>query len=140
MSKKDKGDDSETFSRDPQKEAEMNRGARRERAKERLHVKNPRCVHCGENDPLVLERHHVAGRPYDETTVVLCRNCHRKLSDDQKDHPPRIDERPDALERVAHFLLGLADLFELLIGKLREFAAELIGRADPNRENSEPVQ
>jgi len=31
----------------------------------------------------------------------------------------------DSLERIRRFLLGLADLFELLVAKLREFAREL---------------
>ena len=53
----------------------------------------------------------------------------------QKDHPEKIAEPPDVLEVIAHFLLGLADLFELLIAKFRVFAAELIDRADPNRDN-----
>jgi hypothetical protein len=62
------------------------------------------------------------------------------LSDRQKDYPEKITEIPDALEAIAHFLLGLADLFEFLIEKLREFAGQLIERADPNRDNIEPVQ
>jgi hypothetical protein len=36
-----------------------------------------------------LEVHHIAGRDFDnDATAILCRNCHRKLSDDLKDHPP----------------------------------------------------
>lgn len=120
------------------RDTELRRHARRQRAIERLGVENPKCVRCPENDPLVLERHHIAGQAYDEATVIMCRNCHRKLSDLQRDHPEKIQDPPDALEQIAHFLMGLADLFEFLIGKLREFAKELIDRADPNRDNVEP--
>jgi hypothetical protein len=35
----------------------------------------------------------------------------------------------DCLEKIGHFLLGLADLFELLIQKMREFARELLALA-----------
>ena len=81
---------------------------------------------AAENDPLVLELHHLEGQAFGKyRLVIVCRNCHRKLSDLQKDHPEKIADPPDALETIAHFLLGLADLFEFLIGKLREFAAEL---------------
>jgi hypothetical protein len=135
-----RSDDKNKFERDPTNETELRREARRQRAIERLGTKNPACIYCGENDSLVLERHHLAGRDYDEGTVIVCRNHHRKLSDRQKDHPDKIAETPDALEVIAHFLLGLADLFEFLIGKLREFASQLIERADPNRDNVEPAQ
>ena len=33
------------------------------------------------------------------------------------------------LEKIGHFLLGIADLFELLIPKLREFARDLLALA-----------
>ncbi len=130
--------DDETFERESKKETEIRREARRQRAVERLGTKDPRCIYCGESDPLVLERHHLAGRAFDEGTVIVCRNHHRKLSDRQKDHPEQITEIPDSLEIIAHFLQGLADLFEFLVAKLREFAGQLIELADPNRDNLEP--
>ena len=126
------------FKRSSDMEREQRRERRRQSALERLGVKNPACIYCGETDPLILERHHIAGRAYDRSTVVLCRNHHRKLSDQQKDQPPKITEIPDGVESIAHFLEGLADLFELLVGKLREFAKLLFERADPNRDNDEP--
>jgi hypothetical protein len=124
--------------RDDDKEKEIRREARRRRALERLGTENPRCVICGENDPLALELHHLEGQGFGSSLVIVCRNCHRKLSDRQKDHPNKITEIPDPLEVIAHFLFGLADLFEFLIRKLREFAAELLEHADPNRDNVEP--
>jgi len=45
------------------------------------------CPFCGEDDPRCAEDHHIAGRKYDDMTVRVCRNCHRKLSDMQRDHP-----------------------------------------------------
>lgn len=139
MSKKSDDETRNRFTRDSEKDSELNRNIRRQRAFERLGVTNPRCIYCGEDDPLVLERHHLAGQTYGEDTVIVCRNCHRKLSDSQKEHPDKIQDPPDKLEAIAHFLMGLADLFELLIRKLREFARDLINRADPNRDNLEPV-
>ena len=135
--KKSGGNDTK---RPPDKELEIRRERRRQAAFERLGSNNPACVICGENDPLVLEKHHLEGQAFGDTLVPICRNCHRKLSDIQKDHPKQITEIPDALEIIAHFLLGLADLFAFLVGKLREFAQQLIERADPNRDNLEPVQ
>jgi hypothetical protein len=102
---------------------------RRLRAQERLGTDNPRCCICGEDNPHCLERHHIAGQAYADETIIVCRNCHRKLSDVQKGHPENNGSPADQLERIGRFLLGLADLFELLITKLREFGAALIARS-----------
>ncbi len=63
--------------------------------------------------------------------MIFCRNCHRKLSDMQKDHPKQISTPPTREEIIGHFLLGVADVLELLIGKFREFAKWLLGDGDP---------
>jgi hypothetical protein len=105
---------------------ELKRETRLQRMRERLGVQTPRCAHCGHDDVRCLEAHHIAGRKFDDATVILCRNCHRVLSDDQKDHPPRIGGAPSLHERAGHFLKGLTDLFTLLVAKLYEFSDELI--------------
>ena len=45
-----------------------------------------RCFFCGGNNPIVLEEHHLVPGclqeklgVLDESTVILCRNCHRKV-------------------------------------------------------------
>lgn len=99
----------------------------RERAaKLRLGTLHPRCATCGFDDWTCLEAHHIAGQPYDPLTNIECRNCHRNLSDSQKDHPSQMANPPTAEESLAHFLFGMADLFELLVKKLREFAQQTI--------------
>ena len=96
----------------------------------RLGTHEPRCVSCGEPDPRCLEDHHLAGRQYHSDTYVVCRNCHRKLSDDQRDHPT-IDPTDfiGKHETIGHFLLGLCDLLMLIVERLREFAHWLINEA-----------
>lgn len=64
---------------------ELAREARRQNRLERFGTHAPRCGVCGEPDDRCLEAHHVAGRKHDDLTVLICRNCHRKVSDDQKD-------------------------------------------------------
>lgn len=135
----EKRDDRKTaIKREATKETEIRRERRRQAAIERLGVNTPACVICGKNNPIVLEKHHLEGQAFGDTLVVVCRNCHRELSDVQKDHPDRITEIPDPLEVIAHALLGLADLFEFLIEKFREFAAYLFELANSNRDNLEP--
>ena len=87
---------------------------RKQRALQRLGTRNPRCVVCGEEDWIVLELHHVAGRKFSDEMVILCANCHRKASDLQKDHPPINDNPPNPAECRGRLLLGLADLNTLL--------------------------
>lgn len=108
---------------------ELNHEKRRARACERLGTFDPRCVECGEDHFACLEKHHIAGVDADPLTVVMCRNCHRKLSDPQKDHPKPSGKAMTFEERVGLFLLGLADLFAALIGKMRELGLSLMARA-----------
>jgi hypothetical protein len=103
---------------------------RKQRALERLGSDDPRCLCCGENDWRCLEFHHLAGKKFGEEGSVVCRNCHRKLTDPQKDHPDALtDSQPLLLDRVAHFLLGLADLLEMLVIVMRRYGGQLIEAA-----------
>lgn len=97
------------------------------KALERLSTDDPKCAHCPETNPLLLEKHHVAGRKYGDATIIECVKCHKLLSDAQYDHPPRIDDKlPTTFERVGHLLLGLADLLRLAASKLDEIGRALI--------------
>lgn len=108
----------------------MHQERRKQAALEKLGSHHPRCMVCGVDDWRCLERHHIAGRTYDEVGAILCRNCHRKVSDDQRDHPAKLpDDTSITEERVGHFLLGLADLLRLLVEKLVEFGHALITSA-----------
>lgn len=113
---------------------ERNREAREQRRKERLGSDKPICGVCGEDDTRCLELHHLAGCKRDGTTVIVCRNCHRKLSDDQRDHPTSGPSDRTKLDAIGHFLLGLSDLLRIVGDRLYEFGLFLIGLA-----GSEPI-
>ena len=104
---------------------ELRRERRKQRALERLGSNNPRCVICGCDDPLALELHHLAGQAFGDDPVPVCRNCHRRLSDYQKDHAIGQASPSGEIESIRRFLLGLADLFEMLVKRLRELAVKL---------------
>jgi hypothetical protein len=102
---------------------------RKQQQLRRLGTQNPRCVACAEAEPAVLEQHHIAGRKHSDDLSIVCRNCHRKLSDKQRDHvPPGSTEGAGFLANIGHYLLGLADLLAMIVETLREFGAWLIGQ------------
>lgn len=108
-----------------------------ERRKQQKHAKlgsnNPICGTCGERDWRCLEAHHVADHARDDATVTVCRNCHQKLSDGQKDHPAFDKSANPSLDTIGHFLLGLVDLLVLVVEKLTEFAHVLIELSKPQK-------
>ena len=96
---------------------------------EKLGTDNPLCGTCGETDDRCFEAHHIAGRRHDDLTVNICCNCHRKVSDDQRDHPPFVAGADPMLAAIGHFLLGFADLLRIVFERLYEYGRLLIDRA-----------
>ncbi|MGO4705786.1 hypothetical protein AB4072_08420 [Microvirga sp. 2MCAF38] len=111
------------------KNVNLERERRKQNAFERLGTHKPTCPTCGETHFACFEEHHIAGRKYDATTWPICANCHRKVTDAQKDHPSFLTSSNRQLETIGRFLLGLADLLSLAVEKLVEFGRELIERA-----------
>ena len=109
-------------------DTEKARERRRQTRLEHYGTNNPVCPCCGRMDDRCFEKHHLAGRHFNPMEILMYSDCHRKLTDMQKDHPIQIHNPPSLDERIAHFLLGLADLLEMVIEKLREFANDLIDR------------
>lgn len=102
---------------------------RKQQRLRKLGTNTPRCGCCGEDRWQTLELHHVAGQAHDDQTVIQCRNCHRVLSDAQRSHPPAQDSVDPYLEMIGRFLLGLADMLELVLERLVEFGNSLIEQA-----------
>lgn len=99
------------------------------------------CVLCGERDrevcrerpassvpASVLEVHHLGGRANDaDMTVVLCLNCHRRMSDRMPLYGVDLGPDPNrsTAERLVGVLRGLAVFFEQLARALMAWAHEL---------------
>jgi hypothetical protein len=108
--------------------ATSNQNSKKARLKT-LGTHQPICAMCGESDWRCIESHHVAGRKRDRTTVLLCANDHRRVTDSQKEHPISMSADDQLLDQIAHFLLGLADMLRVVTERLIEFANALISRA-----------
>lgn len=103
---------------------------RRKQARlEKLGTDKPICGICGNTDWRTIEQHHIAGQKRDETVVLICANDHRIVTDDQKDHPEFDPAADPMLDKIGHFLLGLADMLKLIVEKLYEYGHALIKRA-----------
>jgi hypothetical protein len=83
---------------------------------------------CGETDWRCLEAHHVAGQRRDQTTLILCANDHMRMSEEQRDHPNSHAPADPFLDRVGHFLLGLADMLRVIVDALVDFGNQLIAQ------------
>src|SRR5215203_5459587 len=117
---------------------EIKREQRKQRRFQRLGTNNPRCAICGETHWACFEEHHIAGRKHDsDFTVFVCTNCHRKLTEDQKDHPPAAPDTPPFLVSLRECLLGIADLLRLAAAKLVELADKLLMPALSRNANQE---
>ncbi len=110
----------------------MDRDERLERQYQRLGTRKAICVGCGEEDPFCMEKHHLAGRKRHDDVSIICRNCHRKLTNQQLDHVPLMAEEPNGNRAViGHYLLGLCDLLAMVVPTLRGFGEQLLDESTP---------
>lgn len=106
---------------------------RMQRKRNELGSYNPSCGLCGEQDMTmliassksILEQHHISGN-HDGDTIVVCRNCHARLTDEQLDWPVKIFDNNRTLEmKAVGFFLGLASILELLAILCKKYAKVL---------------
>ena len=89
---------------------------------------------------------HPAGRAHDDAIRLLCVNCHRKRTADQRCDPSAGPNPRNVFEVIGRWLLSLASYFELLRETLRRFGEFLISLAKAgygddltSRPSSEPA-
>ena len=99
-------------------DAQLKRKIRIEKKLQKLEIDRPRCWMCGEDSPTVrYERHHIAGRANSDVAVLLCQNCHAKVSDAQEDLIPDLrsaEEQRDPVTRLVAVLQGASILLIVL--------------------------
>jgi hypothetical protein len=78
---------------------------------------NSSCAICGEDDPRVLKQyHHVFGKHFSKEKILLCHNCHDKITHEQNKLPPRVRKAKSGIFLIATVLRSVGALLEV-IGK-----------------------
>jgi hypothetical protein len=107
------------------------RAARRwEEAVEQLRLEQPRCLYCGNTDPLLVRsrrivNHHIFGDDRDPLTILACLNCHAVAHEDLRDAdvPMVCEQQPTKFARA--IFRALAVHFSLLAEACWRFAKRM---------------
>ena len=107
------------------------RAARRKaEAIEQLGTEQPRCLYCGNTDPLLVRprrivNHHIFGQERDPLAVPTCLNCHAVAHEDLRDAavPMTHEQEPPKFARA--IFRALAVHFSLLAEACRRFAKRM---------------
>lgn len=78
----------------------------------------PACFICGEDDPLITkEYHHVFGQTYSEVKILLCLNCHAKITGRQNMLPPKERSGKASGKNKIRFFLRTVGALLVVIGE-----------------------
>lgn len=104
---------------------------RRERDYRRLRTRNPICLSCGySNHPAAMELSHIAPRKFHDDGGVLCSNCHREMSDSEKDFSYSPQSINPTMETIGRYLLALAEWFTRIAETIAAFGHWLLYQAE----------
>lgn len=82
---------------------------------------------CGEEDPVVLEKHHNFTRNASEEVVLLCKNCHAKITNEQNKVSPKSRSKDASyLEKLAYQLVTIGAMLRDTGKQLIKIGHELI--------------
>lgn len=87
-----------------------------------------RCCLCPEDDPRVTkEYHHIFGKNNNSETILLCHNCHDKITKTQNKFPPfaRKKNAPKLL-KIAYAIRSVGALREVEGKQLIKFSDEIL--------------
>jgi 5-methylcytosine-specific restriction endonuclease McrA len=88
------------------------------------------CAICGEDDPRILmEAHHVFGRANGKEVLILCKNCHSKVTLTQDLLPPKKrSKHANEADRRSFEDASIGSLLELIGEKLKKRGLGRYGR------------
>lgn len=104
---------------------------RREADYRRLRTRTPICLSCGyDNHSAAMEFAHIAPRGIHADGGVLCSNCHREMSDTEKDFSYAPQSQNPMMEAIGRYLLALAEWFERIAETFTTFGDWLLVQAE----------
>ncbi|NPE28391.1 HNH endonuclease [Methanococcoides sp. SA1] len=85
------------------------------------------CFNCVEDNPEVIEMHHVDGRNNSDWIIPLCKNCHTKITAEQNKISPKKRSKKASSENLAAFnIISIGALLELIGKRLGDLGREMI--------------
>lgn len=104
---------------------------RREKDYRRLRTRTPMCLSCGySKHPAAMELAHIAPRGFHDDGGVLCSNCHREMSDTEKDYSYAPQSQNPRMETIGRYLLALSDWFIRIAETIAAFGHWLLFQAE----------
>ena len=84
-------------------------------------TQNKVCELCGESDIRLLENHHIFGKNFSPKIMLLCKNCHYKITHEQnKIAPKRRSQKASEKEKLAFTFLSIGVLIEEIGRTIKE--------------------
>lgn len=86
------------------------------------------CLICGYNEnPLIIEYHHIAGKSNDNITIPVCPNCHRILSNNQLSWNKRwLNKKNTDKTKMAFVLRGQSEILDLMAKTQKELSEKIL--------------
>jgi formate-dependent nitrite reductase cytochrome c552 subunit len=84
------------------------------------------CVNCGEDNPNLIEMHHVDGRNNSDWVEPLCKNCHAKVTAEQNKSSPKARSSKASLQNLRAFnIISIGGLLKLMGERLIDLGMEM---------------
>ena len=84
------------------------------------------CAVCGEDNPKVIEIHHVEGRNNSDWVKPLCKNCHAKITAEQNKLSPKVRSSDASLQNKRAFnIISIGALLRELGNRLINLGMEM---------------
>ena len=86
------------------------------------------CVICFYHDnPLILEKHHIAGKNNSNFTITVCPICHRILSNKQSSWNNDWNNEDNSIEmKIAFYLKGRSEVLKLMAEHDKEISDKIL--------------
>jgi len=76
---------------------------------------NYSCAICGEDDSRVLKQyHHVFGKNFGKEKILLCHNCHDKITYEQNKLQPKVRKAKSGIFLIVFVLRSVGALLEVI--------------------------